>query len=118
MSEEGDKKTGLSMGDLKKMVEETVSAAVSGLKNDKNDKNDNDDDAKKQRREAVSGIDRQVDVRSAVQEALDSLKKEKEKQERETSIDEKLAALEKRTQEKTPVERSKRHRFMGWGEND
>lgn len=59
-----------------------------------------------------------TDVTAQVQAELEKLRKREEAQRKDNDIQTRLTALEKPKPEKTPVERSLVHRFMGWGENE
>ncbi len=57
-------------------------------------------------------------VAEQVRDALGQITKEREDKERNERIDEQLLKLQESNREKNPVERSWRHKLMGWGENE
>lgn len=59
-----------------------------------------------------------VDIASQVQAELAKLKAREDKQKADNDVQTRLAALEKPKEEKTPIERSRVHKLMGWGENE
>lgn len=102
----------LTVGGIKKMITDAVAEATKGGKTP--------EDKTLDPVHTMSGANRQASVAAQVQEELRKLheKEEKEKQqaERDKGIDDQLAALTEKTQEKAPVERGRVHKYMGWGE--
>lgn len=57
-------------------------------------------------------------VKAMVQTELDKIKAREARDKRDKDVDDQLAKLAPLTAQKTPVERGRLHRFMGWGDND
>lgn len=57
-----------------------------------------------------------VDIKSHVDAAIAAIKRREERDAKDKSIDEQLAELHGKTAERAPVERSRKHKFMGWGD--
>lgn len=104
MSEDPPEKTGLNMGDLKKLIQDTVADLLP--KENKKDSDDNDAPVK----EDGSIADR---VRQEIENIRSREKADKESEDLKTQV----AALAEASKEKPPVERRRVHRLMGWGEN-
>jgi len=101
-------------GDLKKLINDTVSAAVSGGDRDQPQRQSlRDRTAPSQR-----GGNRSVDdeVRTAVEKLEADRKAREERAAKDKNYEDKIAALEERTKERAPVERRRVHKIMGWGE--
>jgi Sec-independent protein translocase protein TatA len=113
---ESEKKAGISVGDLKGLISEVVKS-MSPTTDETTEKKTEPTTTNKNSpsRESATG---DKSVAEQVREALSGIKKEEEKEAREKRIDEQLAALSVANQEKTPVERNRLHKLMGWGENE
>ncbi len=111
---EPEKGATMRFGDLKKMISDSVSAAVAGLTGDP---------APTQQRQPLRGQPQQQrsrsvddEVRTAVEKLEVDRKARERREQRDKGVEDKLTALEERTKEKAPVERRRVHRLMGWGE--
>jgi len=107
MSDNPPPSTGLKMGDLKKMIQDTVTEVVKGITSTDPPK---PDPAKDSSTGGSSVADR---VREEIEKIRQREAADKEKEDLKTQV----AELAKATQEKAPVERGKLHKLMGWGEN-
>jgi len=109
-----DSQSALSLGELRKMITDTVASAVAGLKGTESDARDKagatTDKALGSKSDAADSIEAQV--RAEIQRMKD---KEAASQ-RDKDIDSAIADLKKRTEEKPPVERRRVHKLMGWGD--
>lgn len=95
--------TGLKMGDLKKLIQDTVMEAVKGVSTPPVDKPDD--------KVAETGS-----VADKVRAEIEKIRaREKDETERET-LKTQVAALAA-AKEQAPVERKRIHKLMGWGEN-
>lgn len=98
--------TGLKMGDLKKLIQDTVMEAVKGVTPSSDDKK-TDDTPKPGDASSIA---------NRVRQEIETLRKEE-------AADTKAATLEKTVadlaaaKEQAPVERGRLHKLMGWGEN-
>src|SRR5262245_44962062 len=116
MTEKTDppEKATLKMGDLRSIIAESVKDAVKGLTPGESPTTDDGSDSS---RIVPQGAVRQQSVAEAVQTELAKIAKEKQDAEEKKSVSDQLAALDKKVnEEKPPVQRTRRHRFMGWGE--
>lgn len=100
----------LTIGDLKKYIQDTVSEVVGGIKDTKDDAHD------KAQKHTEDKLDRPSSIADQVQQALDKLRSKEAADEKEKNRESQIADLLKRTEEKPPVERGRMHRVMGWGE--
>lgn len=100
----------MRLGDLRKLIADTVSSMTGSQPQQSQPRQSLRD----QVRDSRSGQSRNVD--DEVSAALAKIEADKKRQERDAAIDKDLTDLKERTKEKAPVERSRRHRFMGWGE--
>jgi hypothetical protein len=108
---EGAPAGGIKMGDLRKMIQDTVTDVMKGVTVPT--KGEDTDTPKGGGTQA----DRATSIASAVQAEIEKIRaKEKEDDDKKT-IQDKLNELSAATAEKPPVERSRVHKFMGWGEN-
>jgi hypothetical protein len=99
--------TGLSLGDLRKLVTDTVADVMKSV----TPSGESVTAPKPETR-----MDRSTTVQAAVQAEIEKIRaKETEAKEKE-DLTAKLTALELATKEKAPVERSRVHKIMGWGE--
>jgi hypothetical protein len=115
MAEEKDKPVGITMADIRKVILETVADATKGLTGSKDDTS-TDDSKRDSGNPLGSRTDRATGVQDLVKAEIEKIKAKEAAEARDKTIDEQLAALADKTKEQPPVERSKRHRFMGWGE--
>lgn len=103
----------LTAGTLRKWIKDEIGEAVKGLVPGNNgDNGSKDGDSGK----GDSGKGNPEDVRGLVQAELARLQRHKDREARDKEIDDRLKNLEKEPEEKAPVERSRLHKFMGWGE--
>jgi hypothetical protein len=106
MGDEEKKTSPLTMGDIRKFVTDTVGELVkSGKEVDPAKDKDTED-----------RTPRGGDIKSEVERELAKIKSREERNKRDTELDTKIKELTEKTAEKPPVERSKVHRFMGWGD--
>lgn len=96
---------GIKMGDLKKMIQDTVSEVVKGITPDPKT------DPVKDSSTGGGGIADKV--REEIEKIRGREKEDKEKEDLKTQV----AALAEATKESAPVERTRLHKLMGWGEN-
>lgn len=108
MSEEAEKEKeaedAISIGDLRKLITETVEGILG--KGDKTDKS-----GEKRESEGESIADQ-------VAREINKLRAKEAREKRDQDIDKDLQELKelKAKVEKSPVERNRRHKIMGWGE--
>jgi hypothetical protein len=57
-----------------------------------------------------------VNIKEQVDAAIAVIKRREAREEKERSIDMQLSELREKTAEKAPLDRPRRHRFMGWGD--
>lgn len=102
-----DKKVGnsFSMGDLKKLIAEVVSTAIPKSEAPVVEK-------------PAEGEGKSVGIAAVVKAEIDKIKADEKEENDKKTIQEKLAELSEKTQEKQPIERRRVHKMMGWGEND
>ena len=105
-----DDDKGITIGTLKSLIQEVVGSS----------KSTEEDAHRAAEHHTASRLDRSSSVAAAVQAELAKLqakdKEDKEVQERQQQLDNKLAELSEKTKEKPPVERRRVHKLMGWGE--
>lgn len=100
----------ITLGDIRKLVTDTIAEAMKGVSTTEGDAQG------KAQEHTLSRMDRSSTIQAAVQAEIDKIKaKETEEAEKKT-VQDQLAKLAEVTAEKPPVERSRTHRFMGWGE--
>lgn len=99
----------LTVGDLRKMITETVQSIVGG---DGEKKAETDSP----KNETSGGSPTAGGIAAEVQRQVEKIRAREARQKRDEEVDGKLKELSEKVQEKTPVERSRVHRFMGWGE--
>lgn len=106
-------KTGITMADIRKLVTDTVAEVTKGITTTpkEGEGKETDDTARPGTR-----ADRGASVASQVEAEIAKIKAKEAQEARDKGIDDQLAKLSEATAEKTPVERSKVHRFMKWGE--
>jgi hypothetical protein len=98
----------VTFGAIRQMIEDAISKLGGGTKTD-TPKTDTTVETGPQSRQSLAGeVERELRKMQA---------KEKEDQEK-TGVADRLTALEEKVVEKAPVERSRVHRLMGWGEPD
>lgn len=98
-------KASITMGDLKKMVMDTVAEVTKGIS----------EPAKKDEPKEPVGNDSRS-VADRVREEIEKIRAaEKETEEKET-LKKEITQLKETVKEKPPVERTRRHKLMGWGE--
>jgi len=101
--------TALTLKDLKKFVEDTVTGLVKGGTNVKDSVHTEGEKNTEQK------FDRNSNIADEVTKQVEAIRAREAREKRDTDMDTKLADLTKKL-EVTPVERSKLHRFMGWGD--
>jgi hypothetical protein len=104
-----DKAKPLTIGDLKKFVEDTVHNVVKGVKTTESTAQEGAQEHTEKR------LDRSSTVQQQVEAELAKIRAKEERDKKDSEIESKLNELTTRTEVK-PVERRKVHRFMGWGE--
>lgn len=97
----------ITAGTLRSMIREEVAGIAKNLIPG-GSKDDGGDDNK--------DTGNPADIRGQVEKALTSLREREARQERDKKVDELLEKSAAPKEEKPPVERSRLHRFMGWGE--
>lgn len=100
----------LTMGDLKKLIEDTVGNLVKTGKDVRDDQHEKAEDRTERK------LDRNSDVAAKVQEELAKIRDKEARDTKERERDETLKSLVEKTAEKAPVERRRVHKLMGWGE--
>lgn len=100
----------LTMGDLKKLIEDTVGNLVKTGKDVRDDQHEKAEDRTERK------LDRNSDVTERVQAELAKIRDKEARDAKEAERDATLAELVTKTAEKAPVERRRVHKFMGWGE--
>lgn len=95
--------TGLKIGDLKKLIHDTVSEVMKGVS-----PTDKPETVKDHAPEGIADK-----VRAEIEKIKAREKEEKDKNDLKAQV----KALAEGKQEKPPVERRRVHKFMGWGEN-
>jgi hypothetical protein len=110
----------MKFGDLKKLIADTVESVTKAGQAAGNALTGNDNPpARVPLRDQVRGGSQPAPRRSIDDEfsaALKKIEEDKKRQEREANLDKDIADLKERTKENPPLERSRVHRFMGWGE--
>lgn len=97
----------LTMGSLKKMIQDTVAEIVPGLM----------DSAKPATPPPAPATDVPTDIAAQVRAQVERIRKQEEKQKTEAQVLADIAALkDAKPKEKEPVQRSKLHKVMGWGD--
>lgn len=104
---ETGKGASLTVGDLRKMIAETV----QGIVGDGEKKTETDPPKGEPSTGPVAG-----GIAAEVQRQVEKIRAREARQKRDEEVDGKLKELSEKVREKTPVERSRVHRFMGWGE--
>lgn len=99
----------LTIGDLKKFVEDTVHNVVKGVKTTESGAHEAAQEHTEKR------LDRGSTVQQQVEAELAKIRAKEERDKKDSEIESKLNELTTRTEVK-PVERRKVHRLMGWGE--
>lgn len=99
----------LTLKDLKKFVEDTVTGLVKGGTNVK--ENVHDEGEKNTERK----FERNTNIAEEVTKQVAAIREREARDNRDKDMDTKLADLSAKL-EVTPIERGKLHRFMGWGE--
>lgn len=98
------------LGDLRELIAQEVKKAAGALTSTDTKEH------KEAEKLTEKGLDSKSNIAAQVQQAIDEIQGKEKAAQREKDIDDKLAELTKRTEEKTPVERRRVHKFMGWGE--
>jgi len=107
----------LNLGDLKKMVADTVAEAMKNVTTTGSNTREVTQSHLEGRGDRSSTV--QAAVAAEIQKIKDSEQADKDKAAREAKDQEfetKLSKLSEATAEKPPVERRRVHKFMGWGE--
>lgn len=98
----------LKMADIRKLVQDTVKEVVGtisgGEKPPAGDPPPTDD-------KPVGG-----GLRAQVEKEIQRIRDKETQETRDKTIDQQLADLAEKTKEKAPVERSRRHKIMRWGD--
>jgi|SRR6267378_632170 len=97
--------TALSLKDLKKFVQDSVTELVKGGTNVKDGVKD----------EGTKNTDGTPSIADEVNRQVQAIRDREARDNRDKELDTKLADLGKKL-EVTPVERGRLHKFMGWGE--
>lgn len=100
----------ISLGDIRKMVTDTIAEAMKGVNKTEDTAHDKAQD------HTLSKLDRSSTIQAAVQAEIDKIKARETEEAEKKTLQDKLAELSEKTKEKPPVERSRTHKFMGWGE--
>jgi hypothetical protein len=101
--------TALTLKDLRKFVEDTVTGLVKGGTDARN--NTHDEGAK----HTEEKFTRNSNIADEVTKQVVAIRDREKKEAKDSEIETKLADLGKKL-EVVPVERGRLHRFMGWGE--
>jgi hypothetical protein len=102
--------------DLRKMISDQVTEAMKAVQSTVVGTPDPTPPATDPRQAPRMRAGQQRNVADEVSAALDKIERDKADQEWRTGLDKDLTELKERTKEKPPVERSRLHRIMGWGE--
>lgn len=97
----------LTIGDLRKMITETVQGLVGG----NGEKKDDNTPPKDEPTHPQAG-----GIAAEVQRQVEKIRAREARQKRDEEVDGKLKELSEKVQEKQPVERRRVHKIMGWGE--
>ena len=97
--------TGIKIGDLKKLITDTVAEVVKGI-NPTEDTGKKDDDK----------VDTNSSIAAKVQAEIEKIRKREADESEKETMKKQIADLAA-SKEQAPVERSRMHRLMGWGEN-
>lgn len=105
-------KTAFGLGELRKLVEETVNSIVKPAK-----------EAEGKARETAgehteSRLSRSSDIADMVNQQVAKMREREERDKREKGWDDSIKNLLDVTKEKPPVERRRVHKIMGWGDNE
>ena len=109
----------MRFGDLKKLIADMVAGATNAASTVGKELTGAGDNTRQPLRDQVRGARQQSPARSVDDEvaaALAKIEADKARQAREDARDKDINELKERTKEKAPVERSRLHRFMGWGD--
>lgn len=68
------------------------------------------------RRAVETRLDRDSMAEDQIEKAVKRLKDEEDRKIKEAALEGRLKTVEERTADRPPVERSKLHKFMGWGD--
>lgn len=112
-----DENKNLTMGDLKKLITDTVTQVVGANTTQKEEKKDGGTEASGVAQK-TEGPTASVGVAAMVKAEIDKLKARETEDAEKQTIQMKLTELSEKTAEKEPVERRRVHKFMGWGENE
>lgn len=99
----------LSFGDLNKLIEEKATSLFEKLTGK---------DAPKDEKTADKPVDTPTSssLEDQIQKGIATLREREAREAKEKERDDTIAGLVEKTKPKTPVERRRVHRFMGWGE--
>ena len=106
-SNEDSGRSGLTAGTLRTMIREEIKNVADTLFKGPG----------QQQQQSTQDSGQPTDIKGEVARALASLAKRNKDEERDKKLD-KLLEDSATPPQKPPVERSKAHRFMGWGDNE
>lgn len=95
---------GISLGDLRDLIKEEVSSIVDSLK------------PNTERSGSQSTESRNFSITEEVRREVEKLRTADDANREKMGLMERLGKLEEAIGEKPPVQRTRRHKFMGWGE--
>lgn len=114
----GNESGGITMADIRKIVQDTVQEVTKDIGGAKDKAKDTEETAHDgAEKHTQSRLDRSSAMEEAVRSEIDRIKRKEAREARDKTIDEELAKLSEATKEKPPVERRRVHKIMGWGEN-
>lgn len=100
----------LSVGELRQFIADTVTSLLKPVTGGDDKKTEDKDTGRTE-----DSATRRASIADEVKRELEKIKAREARDKRDTDIDDKLKALEAKT-EHTPVERRRVHKLMGWGE--
>ncbi len=110
--EKEETKTAFGLGELRKLVEETVNSIVKPAKEVEGKAQE------KAGEHTESRLSRSSDIADMVSQQVARMKEREERDTREKGWDDSIKKLVEVTAEKPPVERRRVHKIMGWGDNE
>jgi len=113
MAEDKTEKTGetssaLTVGELRKMIKDSVQEFAGALTGG--------GDAKDDKKPVAEGSPTGGGIAAEVARQVAKIREREAREQRDKDVDERLEKLSSTVVEKAPVERSRVHKFMGWGE--